>query len=634
MNLDAREWLETDGLGGFATGTASGVRTRRYHGLLVHAATAPTGRMMLVNGFDAWLETEEGTLHISTQRYAPDVLHPDGVWRLDLFQPDPWPTWRWRINSDVDLIQELFIPRGVPRTIVRWRLVGSLKHARLHVRPFLSGRDYHALMRANDAFDFTPHELREGVVEWRPYEGVPGVRSRSNGRYSHGPDWYRNFLYLEERNRGLDDTEDLASPGTIEWDLSAAEAVWVIEPATLTDTPETAVELVTRHRQAEHERRRVYPSRLHRSADQYIVKRGAGCTVVAGYPWFTDWGRDTFIAMRGLCLVTGRLSTARRILLEWADAVSDGMLPNRFADAADEPEFNSVDASLWFIIAVHDLLFAAENGRGLTDAHRRRLMDAVNEILRGYAQGTRYGIRVDGDGLLAAGEVGTQLTWMDAKVGEHVVTPRIGKPVEVQALWLNALAFAGRETAEWRRLFERALPAFRAKFWNIERGCLYDVIDADHVVGRTDGSIRPNQIFAVGGLPIQLFTGPRARQIVDVVERQLLTPLGLRSLAPGEPGYTPRYDGNAWSRDHSYHQGTVWPWLMGAFVEGWVRARENTRQARSEARDRFVRPLMAELDRLGLGHLPEIADAEAPFTPRGCPFQAWSVGELLRLTVT
>jgi predicted glycogen debranching enzyme len=322
---------------------------------------------------------------------------------------------------------------------------------------------------------------------------------------------------------------------------------------------------------------------------------------------------------------------ARRILLEWAETVSEGMLPNRFPDGG-AAEFNAVDASLWFIIAVHDLLFAAEAGRGLTDTQRRRLMTAVEDILRGYSRGTRYGIRADSDGLLAAGEPGIQLTWMDAKIGSEVVTPRIGKPVEVQALWLNALAFAGRESPEWRRLFERALPAFRTKFWNIDRGCLYDVIDVDHVPGRVDGSLRPNQIFAIGGLPMQLFTGPRARQVVDVVERSLLTPLGLRSLAPGEPGYTPRYDGNPWSRDHAYHQGTVWPWLMGAFVEAWIRARDNTRQARSEARDRFVRPLLAELDTFGLGHLPEIADAEAPFTPRGTPFQAWSLGELLRLT--
>jgi predicted glycogen debranching enzyme len=220
---------------------------------------------------------------------------------------------------------------------------------------------------------------------------------------------------------------------------------------------------------------------------------------------------------------------------------------------------------------------------------------------------------------------------MDAKIGNEVVTPRIGKPVEVQALWLNALAFAARDSAEWRRLFERGLALFQSKFWNPERSCLFDVVDVNHRPGQVDGSLRPNQIFAVGGLPVQLLAGPRAQQIVDTVERALVTPLGLRTLSPGDRGYAPHYEGNTWARDHAYHQGTVWPWLMGAFVDAWIRVRDNTRQARAEARDRFVRPLISDLDRLGLGHLPEIADAEAPFTPRGCPFQAWSIGELIRL---
>ena len=286
---------------------------------------------------------------------------------------------------------------------------------------------------------------------------------------------------------------------------------------------------------------------------------------------------------------------------------------------------------MWFVIAVHDLLRAGDGSRTITDAHRRRLLVAVDQILRGYVRGTRYGIHLDTDGLLAAGVPGQQLTWMDAKVGDEVVTPRIGKPVEVQALWLNALAFAARDSAEWRRLFERGLAQFQAKFWNPERSCLFDVVDVNHRPGQMDGSLRPNQIFAIGGLPVQLITGERAHQIVDTVERALSTPFGLRSLAPGDRGYTPRYEGTPASRDHAYHQGTVWPWLMGAFVEAWVRVRDNTRAARMEARDRFVRPLVGELDRLSLGHLPEIADAEAPFTPRGCPFQAWSMGELLRL---
>jgi glycogen debranching enzyme len=331
-------------------------------------------------------------------------------------------------------------------------------------------------------------------------------------------------------------------------------------------------------------------------------------------------------------MLAGRFRTARRILLEWADVVSEGMLPNRFPDGGGEPEFNAVDASLWFVIAVADLIDGCKEHRGLTDPQRRKLLDAVDAIVGGYARGTRFGIKADADGLLAAGVSGVQLTWMDAKVGDDVVTPRIGKPVEVQALWLNALAFAGREREEWRRRYARARAAFEARFWNAERGMLFDVVDMDHQSGRNDASFRPNQIFAVGGLPTPCLDGPRARQVVDAVERALLTPLGLRSLAPGETGYTPRYEGGVWQRDHSYHQGTVWPWLMGAFVDAWVRVRGNTKAARTEARERFVRPLVAELDRLGLSHLPEIADAEAPFTPRGCPFQAWSVGELLRLT--
>lgn len=635
MALDGREWLETDGLGGFASGTVSTVRTRRYHGLLLVATTPPTGRMMLVNGFEAWLETDAGRFALTTQRYAPDVLHPDGAWRLDHFQADPWPTWRWRLTDDAHLTYELFVARGLPRVVLRWRLSGRLAEARLHVRPLLSGRDYHALHHENAAFDFTSHPgASADAIEWHPYAGVPGVRSRSNGTYTHAPDWYRRFLYLEERSRGLDDEEDLATPGELTFDVRARDAVWMLEAATTPIAAEDVDTLAAHHRLAETERRRAYPSRLHRAADQYVVRRGAGCTIVAGYPWFTDWGRDTFIALRGLCLATGRISTARRILLEWADQISEGMLPNRFPDAASEPEYNSVDASLWFIAAVQDLLRAAEDHRGVTESHRQRLIDASIEIVRGYSAGTRYGIREDFDGLLSAGEPGVALTWMDARIGEQPVTPRIGKPVEVQALWLNALAFCGEHAAEWHRVFERALPTFQRRFWNPSRQCLYDVIDVDHVPGRVDGSMRPNQILAIGGLPRPLLHGPRALQVVEIIERTLLTPMGLRTLAPGEPGYTPHYDGTPALRDGAYHQGTAWPWLMGAFVEAWVRVHGGSRLARQEARSRFVRPLLSDLDRQGLGHLPEIADAEAPFTPRGAPFQAWSLGEFLRVTTS
>jgi predicted glycogen debranching enzyme len=353
---------------------------------------------------------------------------------------------------------------------------------------------------------------------------------------------------------------------------------------------------------------------------------------VAGYPWFTDWGRDTCIALRGLCLATGRLDEARAILLAWAGVVSEGMLPNRFPDRGDTPEFNAVDASLWYVIAIHDLVQAmAAKRQKLPPPEQQRLWQAVEAILCGYARGTRYGIRLDHDGLLAAGEPGVQLTWMDARIGDWVVTPRIGKPVEIAALWLNALWIGGQFSEPWRDLFARGHEAFRARFWNAAGSYLYDVVDANHQPGTVDPTFRPNQIFAVGGLPLALLDGDQARRVVKAVETRLWTPLGLRSLAPGEPGYVPRYEGGVHQRDGAYHQGIVWPWLLGPFVEAWVRVHGNTPEAKQKARARYLAPLQRHLDEAGLGHISEITDAEPPYTPRGCPFQAWSVGEALRL---
>jgi predicted glycogen debranching enzyme len=311
------------------------------------------------------------------------------------------------------------------------------------------------------------------------------------------------------------------------------------------------------------------------------------------------------------------------------------MLPNRFSDRGEAPEYNAVDASLWYAVCVHELFEAHERaGADLAPGERARLLDAVDAILRGYQRGTRHGIVVDTDGLVAAGAPGVQLTWMDARVGDEVVTPRSGKPVEVQALWWNALQGAARVDPSWKALAERAQASFVARFWNEARGMLYDVVDVDHVAGRDDPSFRPNQLFAVGGLPHALLEGARARAVVEACERALWTPLGMRSLAPGEPGYAPRYAGGPEQRDRVYHQGTVWPWLLGAFVEGWLRVRGGSASARQEARARFVAPLVEHLAQAGLGHVSEIADADRPHMPRGCPFQAWSVAELLRLELS
>ncbi len=634
-----REWLEADGLGGFASGTASGLRTRRYHGLLLVARKPPTERMLLVHGCDVWLEGPAGRVALSSQAYLPDAVAPDGGERIESFAADPWPRWSYRLPDGGLVRHELFALHGAALVALRWSLADAARArgaARLVVRPFLSGRDYHALHRENPAFRFEPTAQGDERQVFQPYPDVPAVHALANGRYRHEPLWYRGFRYDAERERGFEHSEDLAAPGVFEFDLGRGDALLLLAAGGHEDrlgartTP--AARVFAALEQSERSRRAAFASPALRAADAYLVRRGSGHTIVAGYPWFTDWGRDTFIALRGLCLATGRLDVAREILLEWSGAVSEGMLPNRFPDAGEAPELNAVDASLWFVVAVHELLEAlARAGRPAPEAERARLVAACGAILGGYSRGTRYGIRADSDGLLAAGEPGVQLTWMDAKIGDHVVTPRSGKPVEVQALWINALALASAWDPRWKEPAERAAAAFEPRFWHEPGGYLCDVVDAEHRPGAIDASFRPNQIFAVGGLPRMLLAGERARRVVDAVEQRLLTPLGLRSLAPEDPAYVPRYAGGPAERDRSYHQGTVWPWLIGPFAEAWLRVRGNTPAARALARARFLPPLEAHLSEAGLFHVSEIADAEAPHRPAGCPFQAWSQGELLRL---
>jgi len=645
---EAQEWIEADGLGGFASGTAAGIRTRRYHALLLAADTPPTGRHVLVNGVECWVQTPTGSVALSSQRYAPDVVHPDGVSRIVEFAHEPWPRWTYRLDDGTEIEHEIIATYGAPSVLLRWTLRGTSPGITLFVRPLLSGRDTHALHRENASFRFEP-QARGSELLWTPYDGVPQIAIQTNGTYSHDPQWYRNFLYTEEAARGLDSIEDLATPGVFAFTLSprpndaAAEALVLLSArgeasgggnsSGRSDAQETVEVSARRLRLTEERRRQRFPSALHRAADAYIVRRGNGKTIVAGYPWFSDWGRDTFIALRGLAIASDRLDDARRILLEWAGAVSRGMLPNFFPESGQAAEFNAVDASLWYIVAVHELREALDrNGSRLEDDEESALDRAVQQILSGYAGGTRFGIHLDDDGLLAAGEPGVQLTWMDAKVGDWVVTPRIGKPVEVQALWINALRIGAASEPRWRALHTQALASFTTRFWDEGRGTLADVVDVDHVRGRIDVSVRPNQIFAVGGLPYSMLRGAAARAVVDAVEQHLLTPLGLRSLAPGEAGYAARYEGGVLQRDGSYHQGTVWPWLIGPFVEAWLRVHGDSPASRQVARQRFLVPLLAHLEDAGLGHVSEIADAEFPHTPRGCPFQAWSVGELLRLS--
>jgi predicted glycogen debranching enzyme len=618
------EWLEADGLGGFASGPVRGPRTRRYQALLLTVTTPPTGRVVQVNGIEAEVETGEGTVALSTHHYLPDVLHPDGWRRIEAFERTPWPTWTFRVADDMTVQQEIFVARDTCETVLRWSLS---KGGRLRVRPLLSGRDYHALHRENTAFNFTP-ATSVGNVSWRPYSDLPAVAALTNGSYTQEPQWFRNVLYAAECERGLDYIEDLASPGTFTWDMQPGQdAVLILRAGDgLNLRPEVhACHLA----EIERTRRTRVADNFGVAADSYLVDRGRGKTLLAGFPWFTDWGRDTFIAMRGLMIARGRLAEAAEILDAWVDTVSEGMLPNRFLDGKAEPEYNSVDSSLWFIVAGHELLAAAERIRQPIDPHQAaRLHDAFDTILTAYHQGTRYGIAADEDGLLRAGVAGLQLTWMDAKVGDWVVTPRIGKPVEIQALWINALRIAG---GRWAAVEERARRSFAARFPDPQTGGLYDVVDVDHVAGAVDARVRPNQIFAVGGLPFQIIDGDIATGVVRLVTERLLTPIGLRSLGADDPDYCPRYGGSPLERDGAYHQGTVWPWLIGPYVEAWLRVNPGKRDAVATARAKFIDPALAHLETAGLGHVSEIADGDPPHTPRGCPFQAWSMGELIRL---
>lgn len=637
-----REWLETNGLGGYASSTVAGLNTRRYHGLLVAALAPPTERFVLLSKLDEILIVDGQRFELGVNRY-PGTIHPQGYRFLRRFRLAPHPEATYAVPGG-ELVKSVAMAYGEDTTVVRYefRPTGSAPgQVQLELRPLLAFRGYHELTHENPALDGACRE-EPGAVVLRPYAGLPALfLNHDADAVEPAGYWYRNFEYTAERERGLDFREDLFQPCVLCFDLSRRPAVSVI--AALERREETgAAELLERERTRRAALAAPSPSSdslvtaLTVAADQFLVARGEGKTVIAGYPWFTDWGRDTMIALPGLTLTTGRPQIARAILSEFARHVSDGMIPNRFPDAGETPEYNTVDASLWYFQAAHAYL-AATGDAGFV---RETLYAPLGEILDWHERGTRYGIRVDVDGLLAAGEPGVQLTWMDAKVGGWVVTPRQGKPVEIQALWHNALRvmqdFATRfgdpeRATRCAALAERAKRAFNARFWNTREpsgcGCLYDVVDGE----TSDASLRPNQLLAVS-LPHSMLSRARARQVVAVVERELLTPYGPRTLAPSDPRYRGRYEGDPWARDASYHQGAVWPWLMGPFLSAYVKANGGTKKAREQAR-RWLAAFHDHLRDAGLGQVSEILDGDPPHTPRGCIAQAWSVAELLRAAV-
>jgi predicted glycogen debranching enzyme len=624
-----REWLETNGLGSFAMGTVAGPCTRRYHALLCYATRPPVGRMVLVNRCEETLLIEDQRHELSCSFY-PGTVHPDGNQRLVGFRLDPWPTWSFKAG-DLTLERCVFMPHERQYTVVYFRLIGATgRRVRLLVRPLISGRDYHALHHENEVLK-PAAAIADGRVMFHPYEGVPPIVIHHNGEYRHEPWWYRRVEYPAERARGLDAEEDLFSPGELCFELSSGEATMVFGARDEASPEVMGLRRTERTRRAELTGELDgLPGRLLCAADQFIVRRERHRSIIAGYPWFTDWGRDTFIALRGLLLARGGVELARDLLLAFAAHLQGGLIPNRFPDGGESPEYHSVDAPLWFVLAVCRTLRVAEEvapTRG-HEADHAALVSAIQQVIDGYLSGTRFGIGVDDDGLIFAAQPGVALTWMDARVGEWVVTPRAGKPVEVQALWVAALEAGARRLARAqpayaRELEERAAWArssFAALFWNDALGYLYDAIDG----ARRDATLRPNQLFALG-LCAPLIDGERAERALTRCERDLLTPRGLRTRARG-PGYHGRVEGDPRARDGAYHEGTVWPYLLGAYADACKRVRGGLPDG---LLDGIAQHVAAE----GLGTCHEIFDGDAPHKPRGCPAQAWSVTELLRISL-
>lgn len=625
----SREWLETNGIGGFSSSTVIGLNTRRYHGLLTAATKPPVGRMVLLSKLEETLIIDGRRHELSANQY-PGVIHPRGFNYQTGFRLDPFPIFTYEVEG-IRLQKSVFMVHGENTTVVQYELVDATLpiDAKLEIRPLIAFRDYHSTTHENGALN-RQLEVEDGLVVVKPYRDLPSLYLAHNAsEIDRNSFWYRNFEYRIEQERGLDFVEDLFSPCGLMFELESTARQTVIASTQHHDVREA-----NEYCDTEVKRRKVRTTSanetidaLATAAEQFIVKRASGNTVIAGYHWFADWGRDTMIALPGLTLATGRAEVAKSILREFAEHVDQGMLPNRFPDAGETPEYNTVDATLWYFEAIRALLEHTNDYEFV----RENLYDVLKDIIEWHIKGTRYRIHVDEDGLLYSGEPGVQLTWMDAKVGDWVVTPRHGKPVEIQALWYNALRVMEQVSGKFNdaaaknkfaAMAQQACDSFNKMFWNTERGCLYDVIDGESF----DDSIRPNQVIALS-LTNSMVSTERARSILAVVEHELLTPRGLRTLSPNDPKYIGKYEGDPHSRDGAYHQGTVWPWLMGPYITAYGKTFGETGRA-------FAKMWFAEFqEHLGeacLGQVSEIFDGDSPHRPRGCVAQAWSVSELLR----
>ncbi|GLU33459.1 amylo-alpha-1,6-glucosidase [Trinickia caryophylli] len=647
--LFEREWLDTNGIGGYASGTIAGVNARHYHGLLVANLASPKGRHVMLSRFDTEVRGEHGCVLLGGAEYADGRLVGDAPRYLEHFSVDrQTPTWRYRIGQS-RLEQSIVMPEGQNTVLVRYRHLGGPSLS-LRLRPYASFRRQDTPLPCERRRSYSL-SARNGVLTLHADGEACVVHFTSSpGRAPFVIDerFEEDVVYRIERARGYDARETLYSPGHLELALAAGESASFIattdDPAVLRHHAQAAFDderiridrLVEKAPPAAQEG---FAAALVAAADQFIVAPAARVrdtaaahatgsearTVIAGYHWFGDWGRDTMIGLEGLTLCTGRQPEAAYILKTFSRYVRNGLIPNLFPEGEREALYHTADATLWFFHA----LARYETATG-DESLVHELFPVLEDIVAHHLRGTDFGIGMDeGDGLLHAGAPGYQLTWMDAKVGDWVVTPRRGKPVEIQGLWHNALALTahwatrfGTNGASYERAAQRAKESFNRRFWNESRGCLFDVVDAEE--GGNDASLRPNQLLAIS-LDHPVLAPARWRQVVDCVRRELLTPFGLRTLARGEPGYRLQYIGDLRARDAAYHQGTVWPWLFGPFVDAWLKTGGDRAQARE-----WLEPMAGHLREAGIGSISEIFDAEPPHHPRGCIAQAWSVAETLR----
>jgi predicted glycogen debranching enzyme len=641
---EQHEWLVTNGIGGFASGTVSGNLTRRYHGLLVAALHPPVGRVQLVAKLDETVRYDVLDYALATNRWTSGAVEPRGYVHIESFRLDgSTPVWRFAIG-DALLEKRVWMRHGENSTCVLYTMLRGSQPMELELRTLINYRDFHSNTHAGD-WRMKIAAVKSGL-QITAFDGaIPFYLLSAGATIEPRHDWSRDYFLPLEKYRGLDDCEDYLLAAVFRAALQLNQSV-IIVFSTNADTAldgdveraqntKRASDLLARWSSADATTASAAPGwvrQLILAADQFVVKRDVsndpensdGKSIIAGYHWFGDWGRDTMIALPGLTLETGRSDIAKTILQSFARYIDGGMLPNNFPDAGGCPEYNTVDAALWFFEAIRQYFAATQDTETLVT-----LFPLMTQMIDAHVAGTRYQIHVDqADGLLYAGEPGVQLTWMDAKVGDWVVTPRIGKPVEINALWFNALetmaslAPAAKQSSKpFTKLAERAKQSF-AKFWNDSAGYCYDVIDAPGI--GNDAALRPNQIFAVS-LPQSPLPAEQQKAVVDICARRLVTSYGLRSLAQSEPGYQGHYGGNNRERDGAYHQGTVWGWLLGPFVLAHLRVYADRTAAMS-----FLEPLGKQIHSHGLGTLSEIFDGEAPFTPRGCIAQAWTVAEVLR----